>query len=493
MTYTKSYWFSDRAEEHFAIVIIMKTTRKNYKRMILVLVLAVAITGFHSQDSIVLTAPDEFEIVRPVNKSKIRSRTTFSFNKIKRYWELSDNVVLIDKKKLEKEKIMKQRNWESLFFSDVNYSGLFIEPMLRFVQIVNGNKLSKFKAISDAMFLEVEKVILSHEKDWISQSEDKGYYIFPKNCPFYLDGVEMPVNEAAIFGSSLVRAYAISRNNKYKKRALQMWNRWKEYITKDKFGYISYPYFTGAAYNGWTIDDNISINTPAFRPKTRKTHESFHKAALTIDFLILLEQYCPNTMAKYLREFYYVMMASLETKAICSNFPYILGFGYPLNTYHSVLPYSFKGWVHLSSQDEHFSDISSAYIINKKNQPLENLLYFQYISERDINDLYFVGYSETVSPHYLEDKKSHCLWKSPISGLANIKFQHTSPKNNTLYLYDYENNKRRIRFNIIDGAFYSTIFVSKDKCIDVRWKKSKYGSPKNDEENKITLIYYKKQ
>lgn len=396
-----------------------------------------------------------------------------------------------------KEKVMKERGWSSLFFSDANYSGLFIDPILRFVQIVKSNNIKKYESIADSMFKEVGNVIASHENEWVSLENridtrySKGYYIFPKNSPWYLDGVEIPVNEIAIFGSSLVRAYQISKDEKYIVRALNMWNRWKEYIAKDPFGYISYPYFTGAPYLGWGENSNISMNTPTFKPYNHKVYENFHKAAITIDFLILLEQVVPGAAVEYLEEFYYLMVAAMVTKTVTSSFPGILGFGYPYNTYHAALPYGSKGWVHLAAQNKNFSNQAPNYLINKKGESLGKLLYFQYISEKDISEFDFVKYSTTVSPGYLENKKQQCLWKSTIDGLLSVKFQHTSPKNNTLYLYDPRNEKRKIRMNVVDGAFYTSIFTTKGECLDLRWKKSKHGSPKNIAENKLILSYYK--
>ena len=94
-----------------------------------------------------------------------------------------------------------------------------------------------------------------------------------------------------------------------------------------------------------------------------------------------------------------------------------------------------------------------------------------------------------VSPKYIVDESSSCLWNPPFSGFIEIKFKHTSPKKNTLFLYDMKQNQQRIKLKVKGDAFYGRKFVEKGKCIDFRWKKSKHRSPNTIEENKIFFRY----
>ena len=96
----------------------------------------------------------------------------------------------------------------------------------------------------------------------------------------------------------------------------------------------------------------------------------------------------------------------------------------------------------------------------------------QYLSLRNIEEFQVVKFSDVLSPKYLQDENSECLWKSPVDGLINIKFQHTSPKSNRLYLYFPQNDKIKIRMEVINGGFRGTVFANKGECIDIRWKKS---------------------
>lgn len=129
--------------------------------------------------------------------------------------------------------------------------------MLRFAQIVKENDLTEYMDTADSIIEESIKIIESHEEQWINVSSTEGYYIFPKDSPFYLDGVEIPINEAAIFGSALVRLYSLTKQNVWINRALKMWNRWRNSFALDEFGYITYPYVTGDWRNGWTELDAV--------------------------------------------------------------------------------------------------------------------------------------------------------------------------------------------------------------------------------------------
>lgn len=404
----------------------------------------------------------------------------------------------------DKETIMLERDWQSLYFSDINYSGLILEPILRFIQIIKHSKLEKFEKKADEILVDSLKVINSHNSDWVNLHSDTtiskknnqfniGYYKFPYNSPFYLDNVEMPVNEAAIFGSALVRAYMLTNSEFYLERAIAMFNRWKAFITKDHHRYIAYPYFTGKGFDGWDERDQISKNTPIF--KSQKKYESFHKTALTIDFLILLNQVKPGMTTQYLEEFYWVLLASMDSSQLTSQFPGRLGFGYPYNTYHAILPYNSKGWLHLATQNFKFKKNTINQITRKKNHNLSNVLYLQFLTETDIGDFANKMTSVNVSPLYLDEKKnksySNCLWKPPISGMVNISFAHHTPKNNRIYLYDPENNKMKIRLEVNKGKFYGTIFVKKNECIDLRWKRSPTGAPNTSKENVIKFLYIK--
>lgn len=390
----------------------------------------------------------------------------------------------------EKQRTIEERGWETLNFSDINYSGLVIEPILRFIQVVQFNEVNEYLDIAMGLLSEIEKTIASHEEEWIDISEKSGYYIFPKNCPFYLDGVEMPVNEAAIFGSALVRAFLITGKTQYLSRAEKMLNRWKAFMGRDKFGYISYPYFTGLPYcSGWQKNNSPSVNTPEF--KANKVHEVFHKAALTIKFLILLDQANRGVAETLLQEFFYVIKAT-SNKNIISNFPVSFGFGYPKNTYHVTPPTVFNGWLHLISSEESvlkrvFPHIAYA----KANGNYPDCLYFQYIT--GLYNIEYVEKKEVVVPLFMEDSDTFSpLWVSPITGVVKIIFQHTSPKNNVLYLYDFTNSGYRIRLDVDrkTNYFISRVFLEKGEKIDLRWNKtSEHSAPSSLKENRISLFF----
>lgn len=391
----------------------------------------------------------------------------------------------------EKYKIIKERGWHSLYFSDINYSGLIIEPILRFIQVISENRIFKYKEEAEFYLKEIEKNIASHEKEWIDLSDNSGYYIFPKNCPFYLDGVEVPVNEAAIFGSALIRCFMITNETRYLHRAIKMFNRWKKFMAKDKFGYINYPYFTGLPFlSGWSEKNSPSKNTPVFKPA--RTHEVFHKAALTVDFLILLEQAKQGIAEEYLKEFYVLIKAGSKRKNILSNFPASFGFSYPTDSYHTSSPTHYRGWLHLSAKDSDIINKMMPYLQEGNLFLLEQILYFQYLTEMPMNVFKMQGEKEAVSPKFWEESRD-CfpLWTAPEDGLLLIEFKRLTPKHNVLYLYDYFDDRRKVRLRLNKaGKFVGKIYVEKSEIIDIRWKKSKHGAPSSSKENKVILTFF---
>ncbi|MEA3458599.1 MAG: hypothetical protein U9R21_07980, partial [Candidatus Thermoplasmatota archaeon] len=324
--------------------------------------------------------------------------------------------------------IIKQRGWKNLNFSDVNQSGLFIEQALRFVQIVrNVEKASGFKEISDQILNDSLKVIDSHNSEWVDLN-GSGYYRFPRNCPFYLDGVEMPVNEVSVFAAAIVRAYMITGKLKYKTRATKIWERWKSYMSKDAFGYITYPYTTGHWYEGWKEGGSVSINTPS--AKSNKSPEVVHKASLTLNFLILLEFAVQNSTLNYLRDFHFFMLAALQTGNILSPFPANFSFIPVQNSANAHLPFVFQGWINLVSQNSFFlQDTLSYSFISTGMNDISWITYLQYISEKNIpalKDEFMNTYqevTEVVEPSYLSDDRTECLWKAPMKTKVLIKFQ----------------------------------------------------------------------
>lgn len=405
-------------------------------------------------------------------------------------WERQDeyNILNISPYKaysgIDPEVLKKERGWHSLYFSDVNYSGLFIEQMLRFAQIVREYHLTEYWEIAEQIVNESMAVVQSHENEWVRISHDEGYYIFPKGCPFFVDGVEMPINEAAIFGTALVRLYLLTGDEKWLNRALSMWRHWRRSFALDKFGYITYPYVMGDWRNGWSEADSVSVNSPS-APAT-VTPETFHKAALTLQFIIFLERAVPGSLRDYLIEFKKLILASREIGGSpIAEYPAVLGFQWPLNTFHALPPFYNEGWIALMHNDELFQASVQRYLW----QSPANLIYSKLMGTVQ-NDEQVSTKTTTIYPDLMDEESAECTILEGKSYSTQLQFFQVSPKHNTLYLYVDKSLAKRIRLDIDykSGNFKAIMFVPSNRCIVLSWlPEDEFAYPLTQLENQVVL------
>lgn len=76
----------------------------------------------------------------------------------------------------DRASVMQRRGWESLRFSDINYSGLILEPMLRFAATVH--KSPRYEKLAQEIVTEARLTIDSHDREWRDS-----YYAFPYGSP----------------------------------------------------------------------------------------------------------------------------------------------------------------------------------------------------------------------------------------------------------------------------------------------------------------------
>lgn len=385
--------------------------------------------------------------------------------------------------------IVKKRGWVNLKFSDINYSGLFLDQLLRFSLILKENHIQNFDSIVEEIIEESSNVIKSHEEEWVSLNNEEGYYIFPKNSPFFIDGVEMPINEAAIFGTSLVRMYILTNDESYLKRAKAMLNRWAKYFKYSRKGFIYYPYATGHWYNGWSKYDRISINTPHRGPDTG--NEPFNKAALTIKFIEMLSIYDNTLTRRYLEEFHKVLVACEELGDAISFFPNYLDLIWPDGSYHASQPITYNGWLDLACKNRKLTnklfliinaDLESNYAI------IAPRLYLQLMSTYNVPQLEKKRIQ--IKPSIIK-RANECHIETDKDSVVYATFQHLTPKHNRIYLNVNDNLNKRIRLSVQNGKFHGKFYAPAKYCIKLSWEMTdKYSHPQNEKENLIFLDVY---
>jgi curved DNA-binding protein CbpA len=416
---------------------------------------------------------------------------------IKAQWERQDgyNIFNVSPYKdytgVDVEGLMEERKWQSLYFSDINYSGLFLEQMLRFAQIVKEYGLIEYEETAESIIQESVRVIESHESEWISLSDEEGYYIFPKGCPFFIDGVEMPINEAAIFGTALVRLYSLTGDEEWIHRAKSMWTHWRTSFALDQFGYIIYPYVMGTWRKGWNAEDSPSVNSP-YSPAV-PAPETFHKAALTLQFMIQLEREFPGLLKRYLLEFKKLVLASQEIGGSpIAEFPDLMGFNWPLDSIHTMPPFFNEGWIALMHDDGKFQESAKRDAEVQSGRSLAGLVYGRLLGNGG-DETSIVSTTATIHPRLFEDEAGDCTLLESKPSATKVVFVNSSPKHNTLFLYVDKSLKRRIRLNLDakNGVFEGIMFVPADRCVVLSWlPETEFSYPQTESENQITLTHF---
>lgn len=300
----------------------------------------------------------------------------------------------------------------------------------------------------------------------------------------------MPINEAAIFGSSLVRLYFLTGTEKWLTRARAMWKHWKRSFALDPFGYITYPYAVGDIRNGWRSTDSISINSPEAPPVPAP--ETFHKAALTLQFMILLERASPGLLRNYLLEFRKLIIAAKGIGGTpIAEFPDVFGFNWPLNTFHAIPPFYNEGWIALMHDNEDFHASIHRYAKAREWSLLPGEAYSK-LMRSNKSDVSLSTISAVIHPDLIEDATEDCAILEEKSSITELRFFNTSPKHNTLYLYVDKSSERRIRLDVdaVNGGFKAIMFVPAHRCIFLSWSpETNFSYPQTEDENQVFLTH----
>ncbi|WP_231871747.1 hypothetical protein, partial [Oleiphilus sp. HI0079] len=435
---------------------------------------------------------DYFDNVRMSTQSRVNfdGRLLPQWERIDRY-----NIFYVspfyDYSSSSVDDLMHERQWASLYFSDVNYSGLMLGEFLRAAQIIQDNRVVGYDDLVGKIISTAEAVVRSHDSEWVEVQEGRGFYKFPDNSPFFLDGVEMPINEAAAFGSSLVRLYILTGKQVYLDRAANIWRHWRETLFWDAYGYLYYPYVNGVWQKGWTEDNSPSVNTPMALPEIKP--ETFHKAGLTIEFFLLLNFVLKDRQLDLiLEEFQRVMKAVLDsdTRPASSEFPRYFGFYYPIDSVHWS-PAHYAGWMALMSKDEAWSNsLLINWAAGLRNS--KTLLQGAVLNPELFNRMSKISEeSIVVKPGLTSMPDQDCSIASGETAIAEIKFQHTSPKNNKLYLEADGGALIRLKIDTETGYFRGRMFLLKERCNRLEWVDNGiYSMPSSDEENKLEMTVY---
>jgi len=141
-----------------------------------------------------------------------------------------------------------------------------------------------------------EKIYEFYEKDF---NNDLNMYTFTRGIKQYYDGVPLPFNQQNIFGLVLIEFYLATQDEKYKERVFLLAKNFKQ-----EFIYINniliWRYWPQFFYNGWTVSDNLSNNTPSRKPEINPAYEDLSHAGSNVVFILkFIEMFGEDVFTNY--------------------------------------------------------------------------------------------------------------------------------------------------------------------------------------------------
>jgi len=376
-----------------------------------------------------------------------------------------------------KDAIMADRRWRSLNMSDVNHDGLFLEPMLEFAKLARAT--GRDAGLVTEIVTAAEQSVASHEREWVPDDSDRGHYIFPKGSPFFMDGAEMPVNEAAIFGTSLVLLYELTGKPEYLNRAESMFRHWTDNITYTD-GVPNYPYAIGNWAKGWTASEGISINTPDMPPNLKD--EGFYKANLTINFAIHLSAHRSSQgLTRFLAAVPTTLAKAADKPLDQIEFlPSYLSLAGMTDTYYVRESAQWNGWVrYADASPRAWRQMYLLAMVNYQQygKP-ETLLALTRFRPREVRALPSLTVQTLyLRPYQIGAAATECLFEVDEDTIAEIAYRPSTPKDPTLFLRptpDFDGRGIRLPKKP-DGVYRGRAMLKPGDC--PRWQWLSRGRP----------------
>lgn len=376
-----------------------------------------------------------------------------------------------------KDAIMADRRWRSLNMSDVNHDGLFLEPMLEFARIARAT--GHDPGLVTEIVMAAEQSVASHQDEWVQSDPNRGHYIFPKRSPFFMDGGELPVNEAAIFGTSLVLLYELTGKTAYIDRADAMFRHWADHIVYTD-GVPNYPYAIGNWAKGWTASEGISINTPDMPPNLKE--EGFYKANLTINFATHLNEYRSTPALQMFLDAMPETLAKAADKSLdqIEFLPTYLSLAGMTDTYYVRESAQWNGWVrYVDASPRAWRQMYLMAMVNYQQygKP-ETLLALTRFRPRDVRALpSLIAQTLHLRPYQIGADATECLFEVGEDTIAEISYRPSTTKDPTLFLLptpDFDGRGIRIEKKP-DGIYRGRAMLKPGDC--PRWQWLSRGRP----------------
>jgi len=129
--------------------------------------------------------------------------------------------------------------------------------------------------------------------DYYDNYYDDGLYRFQKGINFWADGICLPWNMQNAFALAMLEVYSATKEERYKNRLFEMADRFKKEFVYDG-DRVMWHYWASGYYEGWTKEDNISINTPDRAKSEDKLYEDLSHAGINVKFILEFNKAFPE-------------------------------------------------------------------------------------------------------------------------------------------------------------------------------------------------------
>lgn len=164
------------------------------------------------------------------------------------------------------------------------HTGLITYPLLGFSLIVEQQGLDSWQSRAQQYLQYARAAVDSHDDEWYNLSATAGYYVFRQDSPVWCNGVNLPFNQQAAIGRSLLLMYDLTGEERYRDRVRQIANVFRDALIYDQeTDSYWWHYWFGEGYEGWRDVEGRFVSTyDGFR-----SVESISYASLDIDFALM--------------------------------------------------------------------------------------------------------------------------------------------------------------------------------------------------------------
>lgn len=175
----------------------------------------------------------------------------------------------------------------SAYFHSSVHTGQAAYPLAWFGRLVATNqqlwKVRRYREKAREYLDAAEDALAVHDYEYRVTDQGGGYYIYVRDVPNNLDGVDLPHN----YATSMARAYlelTIAGRHRHRRRATELVRDFTGDVTRQTDGTTTWHYYrtNGWLWSGWTRADDLSDNFPAHGPSRQQEDVSHAHVSITM-------------------------------------------------------------------------------------------------------------------------------------------------------------------------------------------------------------------